>query len=298
MNTPKFLCLMALLLAQACHPAANAPIDELTGCDRFGAVPVLFVHGSGLNSSTWNSILELLRQTNYPQEYLRTVNLVPNDGDNVLAAETQIRDAMDELLDDANRALRSSGCNGAAPTAAAIVAHSMGAFSSRWYAANVAPAKVRALIALAGANHGTDALCGYAGAGNVQMCPAYSQRDDDENVQARLNGTRDKPVDETPYGIGADADMNTSIRPDATKRIVYLTLRIEPDEWIVPADSATLEGAGGMHPPGFSELPVTETSGGNFVLTRRTSHDDLPSQRDVVQFVVLALIQLGPVNTR
>ena len=61
----------------------------------------------------------------------------------------------------------------------------------------------------------------------------------------------------------------------------------------MPADSATLDGAGGVRLPGLSELPLSETSAGNFVLMRRTSHDDLPSQRDVVRFVTLALIHLA-----
>ena len=273
----------------ACLSEKSLPGSTLTGCDRFQASPVLFVHGSGLGSSTWDEMIRRFNRAGYPDSYLNAVDLIPNDGDNILAAEKQISAAMNRLLEDTGRAHSASGCTGIAPAKGAIVAHSMGAVSGRWYATKVAPKKVSALISLAGSNHGTDALCRLSGDGDRQMCPAYSENDRVDAVQVMLNGTGERPVDETPYGIGKDTDPEITVPPDNDRQILYLTIRIEPDEWIVPASSAMLNGAGGIPIPGTADLPVSETSDGNFIFGARTSHDYLPSHPDVIRFVWLAL---------
>jgi hypothetical protein len=51
-------------------------------------------------------------------------------------------------------------------------------------------------------------------------------------------------VDETPYGIGKDSPGVTSTSPDSNNQILYVTIRTDMDEWISPADSAVLDGAG------------------------------------------------------
>lgn len=177
------------------------------------------------------------------------------------------------------------GCQGAPPAEVDIVAHSMGAFSARWFARFVMAEKVRTIVTLAGANHGTDMLCGLSGVGNRQMCPAYSESGGNDNIQRKLNGTGALPVDETPFGLGADRGDRARIPPDGRRRIVYFTVRLDPDEWIVPADSAVLDGAGGKAIEGIDELPVIETSSGNFLFQGPTSHDGLPSDPELIQFV-------------
>ncbi|MDJ0711367.1 MAG: alpha/beta fold hydrolase [Woeseiaceae bacterium] len=240
--------------------------------------PVLFVHGSGLSSDSWGDALHAFRRAGYASHDLYAIDLVPNDGDNVAAAERQIARAVDQLL--------QGRCDNSQARRVDIIAHSMGAFSSRWYAAQVAPEHVRTLITVAGANYGTDALCGIAGAGNRQMCPARSDR---AGPQAILNGSAANPVDSTPFGAGTDSHAADSVPPDASRRIVYLTVRIEPDEWIVPAASAELDGAGGISLEQATNYRMTETSAGNYRFDKSVSHDELPYDPDLIRFLLLVV---------
>lgn len=234
-----------------------------------------------------------LLEAGYPAAYLLAVDLDPDDGDNIIAAKDQISADMDTLLVRAAQAFIGSECAGSGPTKGTIVAHSMGAVSGRWYATKVAPTKVRTFISLAGANHGTNALCGLIGKGNQQMCPAFSENDELENVQTLLNGTEANPVDETPYGIGTNENEFTRIPPDSTRHILYLTVRLQPDEWIEPAHSASLVGAGGARISAVNELSLTESSEGNYVFHGSTSHDRMPSHPDIVRFVRQSLSSIA-----
>jgi hypothetical protein len=217
----------------------------------------------------------------YPPEYLHALDMLPRDGDNELAARTYIQPAVEALLRRAERAARSAGVS--APRRVDIVAHSMGAFSSRWYLAQVDATKSRVWIGIAGANFGTDALCGGSGVGDRQMCPAFASAGESA-AQNVLNGTREAPLDPTPFGIGQDAATYARVGPDAQRCLAYYTLRIEPDEWIEPANSAVIAGAGGLSVE-TAELPAIETSSGNFLFTESTSHDDLPKHPQAIEFV-------------
>jgi hypothetical protein len=166
----------------------------------------------------------------------------------------------------------------------------MGAVSSRWYAVRLAPEKVHTWIGIASANHGTDALCGHHGAGNKEMCPAFASSRAESATQFELNGSKSEPRDESPYGLGADSAGAPRIAPDETRAIRYFTVRIEPDEWIVPANSATLDGAGvdarkGPRLPG----DVRATSPGNFLLNRRVDHDGLTNDASVIELTIALL---------
>ena len=273
-------------------------------CDKsfvtdYSKIPVLFVHGSGLTSETWQPMINYLIKKGYPPEYLYAVDLYPRDGSNIHAAVTYIAPAVDTLLSKvANLATRS---NFKVPLANKIdvVSHSMGAVSSRWYTAKMRPDQVRTWISIAGANHGSDELCGYTGEAEKEMCPAFAISEEESFVQVGLNGSPDSPLDETPYGIGIDEDHVESIPQDSEHSILYLTIRIEPDRWIKPEKSAILKGAGGIPISITSGLPFEETSSGNYLIKKRSSHDALPQDRQLIKFVSLLLtIRDGSVTVK
>jgi pimeloyl-ACP methyl ester carboxylesterase len=259
----------------------------------YSRTPVLFVHGSGLSSSTWQPTIEHLQEIGYPSAYLYAVELKPNDGANDRAAETFIAPAVESLLTKAQEAARNAAKEKShaelMPVKVDIVAHSMGAASSRWYIAKLHPERVRTWISLAGANHGTNALCGHSGAGNQQMCPAFAASAEDSLLQVALNGTPSAPIDETPYGLGVDSPQVKTIPPDADRAILYLSVRIEPDGWIKPENSAVIDGAGGLPIPVPGGVPVQETSPGNYLFQGRVGHDPLPQHPDLIRLVASML---------
>lgn len=244
--------------------------------------PVVFVHGSGLSPDSWREMTAAFRARGYPASHLVAVRLTPDDGSNVRAAERFIQPAVREALDGARRRASGAGCT--PPAKVDLVAHSMGAVSARWYIARIDARLVHNMVGIAPANHGTDALCGHAGDGNRELCPAFAASADKSGVQVSLNGSPSKRLDETPYGHGADAADRPRIAPTADSAIFYWTIRIDPDEWIKPADSAVLDGAGGRHAP---SLPsgARESTPGNFVWPAGVRHDDLPKRADVIDFV-------------
>lgn len=273
-----FLGLASGCVVGACtKPAAPQP--------QFDRTPILFVHGSGLSSASWRELQRELIARGYPENYLLALDMHPRDGGNEIAAQAHIAPAVDELLERAERAARSAGFE--PPRRVDIVAHSMGAFSSRWYLTQIDATKSRVWIGIAGANFGTDALCGGKGAGDRQMCPAFAPAGA-SLVQNALNGTREVPLDPTPFGIGPDAANYVRAQSDAQRCIAYYTLRIEPDEWIEPANSAVVAGAGGLHVEA-DDLPAIETTAGNFLFTEPTIHDDLPKHPRAIEFVTRVL---------
>ncbi|MGH7453937.1 MAG: Calx-beta domain-containing protein, partial [bacterium] len=266
-----------------CIPAiAQAPPD-------YSRTPVLFVHGHGLDSGTWQAMINDFITNGYPPEYLFGVDLIPNNGANVRAAEMFIAPAAESLLVRAARAARSAGYTGPPPDRLNIIGHSMGGVSSRWYAAKLRPDRVRTWIALAGANHGTNSLCPFGDEGAREMCPAFATDPVQNKVQIDLNGTTVAPIDETPYGVGMDQPAIVRIPPDITRRILYYSIRIDPDVFIKPESSAIIDGAGGVPVLVPSGVPAIETSPGNYLFTGTTDHDGLPSNPDLIRFVATLL---------
>src|SRR5882724_9359405 len=254
---PSWLLPAMLLLAGLAwgSAASSEPPD-------YARTPVLFVHGHGLSSADWRPLIENLAVSGYPREYLHAVEIVPNTMANARAAKSVIAPAADTLLVAANAAARRAGYRGELPRRVDIVSHSMGVVSSRWYAAKLRPDLVRTWIGLAGANHGTQSLCSWRDEASREMCPAFAPNAQTHAVQVALNGADGAWVDETPYGLGLDRSGVPRIAADATRNILYLTVRVEPDRWIQPERSALLDGAGGVRLNIPAGVPAEETSPG------------------------------------
>ena len=246
--------------------------------------PVLLVHGSGLDPTYWEPLIAALEAEGYNRSMVEAVAMLPKDGSNTRAAMEYLEPAAARLL--ARTESRAGPDRGVRPVKIILVSHSMGAVSTRWYATRIAPKHVAGWITIAGANRGTNALCGYSGAGDRQMCPAYARSAVQSWIQVALNGTPSRPRDETPFGLGADSTGRMSIPPDGSHRISYWTLRIEPDRWIEPASSAQIDGAGGIELVVPEGLPIEATSPGNFLFHEGVDHDDLPADPRVVRWVV------------
>jgi triacylglycerol lipase len=282
-------CILGIILGCATKGNVSPNPKSTNDSADYSRTPVLFVHGSGLSSHTWQPTIEHLQEIGYPSAYLYAVELQPNDGANDRAAETFIAPAVESMLAKAKAAARNAGYSEPIPVKVDIVAHSMGAVSSRWYIAKLHPERVRTWISLAGANHGTNALCGHSGAGNQQICPAFATSAADSPLQVALNGTPSAPIDETPYGLGVDSPQVKTIPPDADRAILYLSVRIEPDGWIKPENSAVIDGAGGLPIPIPAGVPVQETSPGNYLFQGRVGHDPLPQDPDLIRLVASML---------
>jgi pimeloyl-ACP methyl ester carboxylesterase len=259
------------------------------GSPDYSHHPIIFVHGSGLNSQAWNSMIQSLISVGYPPEYVSAINLIPNDGSNLRAATDFIAPTVESLLLQSQRVAKKAGYRGQLPERVDFVSHSMGAFSSRWYAAKIRPDRVRTWIAIAGANYGTNAICPFPSEGNYEICPAFSDSARGNQLQISLNGTPTKPIDPTPYGLGRDAPNIPRIPSDAKRSILYLTIRIEPDEWIKPERSAIIEGAGGVVMKVPQDIPVKETAAGNYLFTAQTNHDALPQHPELMRLVHVLL---------
>ena len=253
-------------------------------CSDYRKTPVFLVHGSGLDSTTFTPLIDAFRDAGYPRESILAIDLKPNDGDNIHAAETFIADGVRKQLAAVNEATARLDCAMPEHTQVNIVAHSMGAFSSRWFLRYVRPEAVRSLVTLAGSNRGTDRLCGRRGRGNEQMCPANDPTPD--SAQGRLNGVPEQRLDETPWGSGPDPDDITSMPATVNRRIAYVAIRLEPDAWIEPATSAELAGAGGFDVSDAARYELHETSPGNYLFTGAASHDGLPTHPAIAAFLL------------
>ena len=259
---------------------------------NYNMTPTLFVHGHGMHPDCWKKMVTYFLNAGYPPEYLHVVTIRPNIMSNIKAATNVIAPAAELLLNHATAAAHSAGYRDRDSQRINIVSHSMGAVSSRWYAAKLQPERVHILITIAGSNHGTNRLCEFDDEAAKEMCPAFAENYEQSAVQVNLNGTSNAPIDETPYGIGIDRSGISRIPPDSARSILYFTIRIEPDMWIIPEHSATLDGAGGVHFVSPTEIPVKETSPGNYlfygrigIFKRKVDHTSLLRHPELLKFV-------------
>lgn len=250
--------------------------------------PVLVVPGYDESVSALGPLVDYLTTAgNYPTAYVQPISLEPTDGANIPAAENQIAPAVDRFLASVNAFISANDSDLTRKLKVDIIAHSMGALSSRWYVARIAPEKVRRWVSIAGANHGTDDLCGLSGAGAAESCPAFAGTASESAIQFALNGGYDaqtgtdtkmaarlsgNTVDETPYGLGGDSPSAATVPPDAADNITYFTIRTSPDAWISPDSSAMLDGAGGIPVKIPTGVQSVETTPGNFLMNDGATH--------------------------
>ena len=278
------ICVLCLLFSLLNYSFSLASYEK--GEPDYTKTPVVFIHGYGCTVDYWKPMISYLEKFNYPPQYLKAIQLFPSNGSNIEAAERQIAPGIKKLLESINKYLRDKHLGIRAKSKVDLVSHSMGAVSARWYAVKVHPEKVRVWLSLAGANHGTNALCEYSGKGANEMCPANAKSKDESFIQYLLNGAPYiADVDETPYGIGEDSPGVKSVPADKTSAILYITIRLLQDRWIKPDDSAVLDGSGGVSITIRDNLRAQETSSGNILVNRSVGHDMLIEDIHVMELV-------------
>lgn len=254
-------------------PAAASTAPPLTATavpeQAYDRTPVLIVHGHGSASTDFDAMVDDLERR-YPPAYVHAVDIVPANTPNETAAEEFIAPAVEVLL--ATAAVARGDRPGPAPAKVDVVAHSMGAVSSRLYAARMRPDRVGTWVSIAGANHGTNAACRFDDATAFELCPAFSGDAARQPLQVELNGTPDAPVDESPFGAGPDRPGVPSVPPTADRAITYFTVRLPTDELITPPETAELDGAGGRAVTVPDGVRASETSPGNFLFEEPTDH--------------------------
>lgn len=281
---PKLLLVCLLICLSACQRPNSAALD-------YGKTPIVFVHGRGQSSYLFDNMRAYFRRQGYPASYLHAIDLEPDDAPNALTARSQLAPFIEAALASANDELRRQRPGAAPHTRVDIIAHSMGSLSSRWYIARIRPERVRTWISTAGPNHGSNPECpGTPGSGRIESCPAFARTPEQSAVQFALNGTPEPDMDETPYGIGDDSAGVNRRPPDATRRILYVTFRLPDDQYIAPAESAVLDGAGGIAITTPLSASIRETSPGNFLVDADLGHDDLPRSAVAVWDLMLEIL--------
>lgn len=252
--------------------------------------PAFFVHGHGMGAGSWETVISFFLRCGYPKEFLKAIQLQPNVGANIPAAEKQIAPAIEDFLRRVNELLTERNISIPLKTKVDLISHSMGSISARWYAAKVKPERVRVWLSIAGANHGTDILCRWSDPGARDLCPAYAKSPQQSLVQFLLNGQpKFADTDETPYGIGEDFPGVIKVHPDGPRKILYISIRTSPDQWIKPEDSPILEGAGGVPLQWPVSIRAKETSAGNILMTNKVDHDGMLSDTETMELVKLIL---------
>jgi pimeloyl-ACP methyl ester carboxylesterase len=252
-------------------------------------VPILLIHGRGMDSSSFSKMIRFLQERGYPREFLKAIDLKPSDGPNIPAAEKQIAPAVEIFLREVNQSTHAQK-EKMPITKIDIIAHSMGSLSTRWYCAKLRPDRVDTWISLAGPNHGSNVGCpGRRGSGKEEQCPAFAKSAEESFIQFALNGHTGPDVDETPFGLAGDSEGVLRVHPDALRRILYITVRTLRDVWIEPIKSTMVDGAGGVEILTPEILPVVETSSGNFLMLNGVTHDELVFNEEVFELIFSVL---------
>ena len=152
--------------------------------------PILFVHGWNSNGSIWNTMIGRFQRDGWTSAQLHTFSY------NSALSNTTTAAILDQKVDSIRTA------TGAAKVA--IVTHSMGSLSARYYVLNLGgDGLVSALVSLGGPNHGTStaAACAlfFGQPSCVEMMP-------NSTFLAALNA-----IDETPGSL-PDATVYAGVR--------------------------------------------------------------------------------------
>ena len=269
-----------------CSTSGSQPLNAPPVACPFG--PVIFVHGLGQDSSIFDDLIAFLAGRGMPRECLHAIDYSRSDLPIREAAEEELAPYVERVLDGLGQSAGGEGRH--AGSRINLVGHSMGALSTRWYAARLRPDRVRTWIATSGANHGTNWRCPQPDdTGHGDMCPAFARNARDSAVQVALNGTPAADVDETPYGLGRDSPGVQTVAPDATRSVLYLALHVSSDPYIVPNASLRLDGAGGVALGLASGSPWREVQAGNFRFTTPSSHDDVLRSDALADFIYRAV---------
>lgn len=269
-----------------CGTSGSQPLDAPAADCPYG--PVIFVHGLGQDSSIFDDMIAMLERRGIPRACQHALDHSGSDLPIREAAENELAPYVERVIaghgDSAGSDARRTR-----PTVN-LVGHSMGALSSRWYAARVRPDRVRTWISTSGANHGTNWKCPQPdGTGHGDMCPAFARTASDSAVQIALNGMPGPDVDETPYGLGRDSAGVQTVAPDATRAILYLTMHVANDPYILPGTSLRLDGAGGVALGLARGSPWREVQPGNFRFTEPSSHDEVLRSDALADFIYRAV---------
>lgn len=286
------------MLPAAIFLLAGAAMAAETEAPDYGLRPVLLLHGRDTNPGSYDTLIDYLVAHGYPREFFAAPSLAFVSRGTKRLAEKTIAPAIERLLAEANIAARNAGRGDVNHAKVDIVAHGLGALAARWYAAKIGPEHVHLWIGLSGANHGTNTLCRSFDHGAQESCPAFGRSPRLTPVQAALNGSPETLVAETPYGFGLDAPGVPSMRPTSERAIGYFTFRLPYDDRIKPANSAVLDGAGGLRLVGMLPSALKETSPGNFLYDLNVAdiqgapeidHETTLDHVDVHRFVLVAL---------
>ncbi|MBM4395073.1 MAG: hypothetical protein FJ087_05230 [Deltaproteobacteria bacterium] len=206
---------MRLRLAAAVATALLLPPAAAADTADWTRTPVLMVHGwfvlGDAGTATWATFRKRLIEDGWPAEYVHTPSFRDVRGCDPEHAN-EIAAWVDELL-AATKADRVD-----------IVAHSAGALNSMYFLRNLCGVhKVRNLVALAGAFHGTVVACMdvFQNCGSVEMC-----------------------IDSKPGGWQSNPQIVALTKGDETPGdVLYTSVWSTYDEIIVPPSGSVLAGA-------------------------------------------------------
>jgi triacylglycerol lipase len=201
---------LATIAAAACTENTAPGGVALAGCETPGSSsqagvqndPILFVHGYAGNGANWQDMKARFLADGWTANELYACNYSFTASNATSAAE--IGEQVDEIL-------ARTGAD-----RVDIIAFSIGSVSSRYYLKNLGgSSKVDAWVALAGPNHGTDAV--------------------------EINNCTFAPCREIALGSTFLADLNSGDETPGLTR--YATWRSPCDTTINPDESVSLNGA-------------------------------------------------------
>jgi triacylglycerol lipase len=165
--TLRFLATAALPVLAACGsitdptgPSAfpNAPLFGRGGKPRPARTPILFVHGWNSNGGVWTTMMGRFQKDGWNTGQLARFSY------NTAASNATTAAIIAQKVDSIR------GATGASHVA--LVTHSMGSLSARYYVRNLGGiGKISALVSLAGANHGTNSAVFCFQASVCEMVP-------------------------------------------------------------------------------------------------------------------------------
>jgi len=256
--------------------------------------PVVIVHGLGQGPGIFDDLVAALVRRGMPRECLHVIGYSDGNLPIRVAAEKELAPFVGRVLAELGESPRQSAAANVTEKIN-LIGHSMGALSSRWFAAKIDPGRVRTWISTSGANHGTDWGCPQpAGTGHGDMCPAFARSSREGAVQYALNGTPGPDVDETPYGIGRDSPGVETVAADGDRSILYLTVSVPKDDYITPEKSLLIDGAGGAPLQLAPGSPLREIESGNFSFTESSGHDEILHSEALADFIYSAITAARP----